>query len=481
MIQYRLPPQALSYKSKTKEWRKAHLDWADRKTFVIDGGIRQSLLRKRINYDLVNGVITMKDLELVLNPYNISAKYIPSNIQHYPIINSKLNVLRGEEAKRRFTYRVVVTNPNAISEIEETKKELLFNDLTLLLQESSQDEDEFNKKLEKLSYYYTYTWQDAREQRANYILNHYVKECNMALKFNQGFMDAMIVGEEIYQCDIIGGEPIMERVNPPHIHVFRNSYSSKIEDADIIIMIDYWSPSRIIDTYYDVLTKKDQKYLEDLPKNLFTDKMDNYDERADYVPVVDTLETANGLIMEGFSPFVETNNNINYVDNNGNIRIVRLYWKSKRKVKKVKSYDEETGEEIFNFYPEDYIIDKTKGEEEEIFWINEAWEGTKIGKDIYVNMRPRVVQYNRLSNPSRNHFGIVGSVYNLNDKAPFSLVDMMKPSSYMYDIIHDRLNKAIAANWGKILKLDLAMVPKGWDIGTWIYFAKTQQIGRAHV
>ena len=116
------------------------------------------------------------------------------------------------------------------------------------------------------------------------------------------------------------------------------------------------------------------------------------------------------------------------------------------------------------------------GEEEQIFWINEAWEGTKIGKDIYLNMRPRPVQYNRLSNPSRCHHGIIGSIYNINDSRPFSLVDMMKPYNYLYDAIHDRLNKAIASNWGAILKLDLALVPKGWEIDKWLYYAKINHI-----
>jgi hypothetical protein len=41
-------------------------------------------------------------------------------------MNSKLNVLRGEESKRVFDFKVVVTNPNAVSEIEKTKKQELF-------------------------------------------------------------------------------------------------------------------------------------------------------------------------------------------------------------------------------------------------------------------------------------------------------------------------------------------------------------------
>jgi len=91
-------------------------------------------------------------------------------------------------------------------------------------------------------------------------------------------------------------------------------------------------------------------------------------------------------------------------------------------------------------------------------------------------MRPRPIQYNRLSNPSRCHFGIVGSIYNLNDSKPFSLVDMMKPYNYLYDAIHDRLNKAIASNWGKIITVDLAKVPKGWDMEKWLHYAKINKI-----
>ena len=71
----------------------------------------------------------MNDLQLVLNPENLQAGFIPDRIQHYPIMNSKLNVIRGEESKRAFDFKVVVTNPNAISEIEENKKKELLQRL----------------------------------------------------------------------------------------------------------------------------------------------------------------------------------------------------------------------------------------------------------------------------------------------------------------------------------------------------------------
>lgn len=476
------PRQQLPFSQKTKKWRKQCMDWADSKTFFNYSPVRKSTIHKKINYDLLNGKLHMEDMEAIINPESIKVGYIPDRIQHYPIMNSKLNVLRGEETKRVFDFKVVVTNPNAVTEVEDHKKEQLLASLQQLIADNSLSEEDFNQELEKLNDYYTYQWQDMREIRANALLNHYIKEYNMPLLFNNGFMDAMTVGEEIYQCDIVGGEPVIERVNPLKIRVFKSGYSNRIEDADIIIIEDYWSPGRVIDTFYDVLSKKDMEYIEKLPDHIgqaYSDSMDNIDERYGFVNnnmIGDEVAT-DGFYFDPLNLFSDAVvNSLLPYDLAGNLRVLRMYWKSRRKIKKVKSYDPETGEETFNFYPETYICNPALGEEEQTFWINEAWEGTKIGQDIYVNMRPRVVQYNRLSNPSRCHFGIVGSIYNLNESRPFSLVDMMKQYNYMYDAVHDRLNKMIAKNWGKIIQLDLAKVPKGWEIEKWLYYAKVNGI-----
>lgn len=485
--EWNFPRQMLSFKAKNKEWRKSHLKWANTKTFFNFAPVRRSMRHKMINYDLLTGKLRMEDLQMILNPDHVEAAFIPDKIQHYPIMNSKLDVLRGEENKRVFDFKVIVTNPNSISEIETNKKNALFQDLQQLIADTSIDEEEFNQRLEKLNDYYTYEWQDLREVRANALLNHYIKEYNMPVIFNHGFMDAMAVGEEIYQCDIVGGEPVIERINPLKIRVFRSGYSNRIEDADIIILEDYWNPGRVIDAYYDVLKPKDIEYLENLPDHLgqaVTDNMDNIDERYGFVNasmIGDEITAVDGSYY--FDPANLFNGDITSsllpYDLAGNVRVLRMYWKSKRAILKVKSYDPETGEEIYNFFPENYIVDKDRGEEAERFWINEAWEGTMIGDvndGIFVNMRPRLIQYNRLSNPSRCHFGIIGSIYNLNDTRPFSLVDKMKPYNYLYDVIHDRLNKAIANNWGDILEMDLSKVPKGWTIEKWIYYAKINHL-----
>ena len=474
------PKQQLSLKSKNNSWRKKCVDWADNKTFLSSNLVRNTVWHKQINYDLLNGKINMRDMQSVVNPDNQTASFIPDKIPHYPIMNSKINVLRGEELARIFDYRVIVTNPNAISEIEENKKQQLFASLQQAIQNTAQSEEEFNAEIQKLSDYYNYEWQDFREIRGNAFLKHYSKEQNFDLMFNKGFVDAMAVGEEIYQCEVVSNEPVVKKLNPCKVRIFKSGYSNRIEDADIIILEDYWSPGKIHDYFYEELSPKDRKWLEELPNTIAsgaTDSMDNYDERYGLVQahmMHEEFELNDGDIESLFGA-TESTSLLPY-DFEGNVRVLRVYWKSRRKIKKIKYYDQMTGEELYKLRDENYITQTALGEEETILWVNQAWEGTKIGDSIYVNMRPCPVQYNSLSNPSKCHFGIVGTIYNLNDDRPFSLVDMMKQYNYLYDAIHDRLNKMIARNWGKMITVDLAKVPAQWTMEKWMHFAKVHGI-----
>ena len=480
-VYHGFPAQQLPFSKKTKIWRKAVVDFADDHTLMHHHGARKSWRKMKINYDLLDGILHIEDLKALVNPYGLDASFIPDSIQHYSIINAKLNVLRGEESDRLFDPKVVVTNPSAISEMEEEKNRQVNMALQQLLMDVSQSEEDFQQELNRLNNYFKYHYQDKREVEGNYFLNHYRKELEIDQKYNKGFIDAYAIGEEAYQCDIVGGEPTFEKINPMEMRVLMGGTSDRIEDADMIVIEGYRSPGSVIDAYWDQLSPKDIKAIETGSGSMYTtphDQMDNIDARWGN-PLRSNVEfalrdgqwTAGERIITAQDLFEdESLTELTPYDLNGNVRVVKVYWKSRRKIKKVKSYDPETGEEQFNFYPETYHCDPMKGEEEQTFWVNEAWEGTKIGDDIYVNMRPRPVQYNRMSNPSKCHFGIVGSIYSINGSEPFSMVDIMKPYAYLYDVIHDRLNKTLAKNVGKVIRMDMAKVPKGWDVDKWMYF-----------
>ena len=49
-------------------------------------------------------------------------------------------------------------NPNAISEIENNKKQELLTRVQQLLSEETQSEEEFNAELEKLNDFFTFEW-----------------------------------------------------------------------------------------------------------------------------------------------------------------------------------------------------------------------------------------------------------------------------------------------------------------------------------
>lgn len=468
-----LPRQRLPYSQKDKEWRKSVMDHADTHSFYHNEEVRKSLKNKSINLNLYNGIVDIQDLTNVVNPHHLDASYVPDNIPHHPIIVPKVDLLVGEESKRRFDWQAVVVNPDAISKKEEDKKLFLIQKLTEML-EANYQEDELKSKMDELGKYMKYSWTDIREKMANQILKHYYQEQGFAEKFLKGFKDALIMAEEVYLIDIVHNEPVLEKLNPLKVTAIRSGNSDRFEDASMIIMEDHKSPNQLVDEYFNELKPEEIDYLMDYStKSSKGTYSDDYNNHALF------RDGSNDRGMyDGMFEFAEINGHSfgsDYTDENGNIRELKLRWKSLRKVKKIKFYDE-YGDTQYRFESEEYITDKNRGEEETIFWINEGWEGIKLGKDIYLKMRPLPVQYVKANNPSKGHLGVIGQIYNTNQGKAVSLVDRAKNYQYMYDALFDRLNKAIATNYGKIMKLDLAQVPANWEIEKWMHFAVVNKI-----
>lgn len=476
-----LPPQRIAYSKKNLKWRKDTMDHADTHSFYHSEFVRQTLRNKVINLNLYNGIVDVRDLSATVNPHGLEASFVPDNIPHNPIVVPKIDLLVGEEIKRRFDWSVVVTNQNAITEKENKKKEFLIQKLTTYLQENYAEE-ELQMKMQELEDYMKYSWQDIREKMANQILQHYSAEQDFKTKFNAGFKDALIMAEEIYQIDIVSSEPKLEKLNPLKVFSIRSGDSDRIEDSSLIILEDHWSPGKIVDYYHEELKPRDIDYIMDYSQ---VTSSDNYsDDQNNHTLLRDGLP--NGGIsfgdgdngMEAYFNMAEINGHYfgsNYTDENGNIRVLRVYWKSLKKIKKVKYYTED-GETEYKIMAEEYIPKADMGEEAVTYWVNEWWEGTKIGEDIYVNMRPRPVQFNSLTNPSVCHPGIIGQIYNTGQGKAVSLLDRCKNYQYMYDTIWDRLNKAISTNYGKIANIDLAGIPDGWEIDKWLHFAVVNKI-----
>lgn len=470
------PPQRLPLNKKGKAWREKHLQWAENSSFLNSSIVRKSIVNKKINFDLFNGKLNKHDIKLYINPFNKIASYIPENIQHYPIMNQVVDLIVGEEVNRRIKMVAMVANPEAVSQYEEKKVTAIKEQLKTFLTKDI-PEEQLQQEAEKLQKYANYEYQDIHEVMANYIFTEAVKNVDFDLKLAEGLKMVSICNEEAYLFDIVRGSAVMEIINPKKIYTFRSGQSNKIEDSDIIIIEDYWSRGKIQDIFYESLTEEHLKSLDDISNNVLgSGVMEGYIDPANEfinLPVEDaygnSMENALGLANElGLS-------NNQYTDSDGNIRVLRIYWKSQRLLYKVKRYDPIDGTPVESYEPEIYYPNKALGEEIKKYWVSEWWEGTKIGNDININIRPKKIQYRRLDDPTYCHPGIVGQIYSTNQMRSQSMLDKMKPLQYLYNIIMDKLLNVIALHVGKIPEVDTAKM--AWDDpDKFFHFIKTDGI-----
>jgi len=471
------PPQKLPFSQKGKQWRRDHLDWADNNSYLNNSAVRRKLKHKKINLNLYNGKLDVADMKLILNPGDLEKFYVPDAVQHYPIITPRVNVLVGEEKRRKFDWSVQIINPDTISKIKEDKKKLVEAKLMEMLQSDVSD-DELEKELIKYGDYINFDYQDMREKRANLLMRHYISKLNMKIQFQQGFKDALIMGEEIYMFDIVNGDVVFEKLNPLKVHTLRSGFSNKIEDSDVIILDDFWSPGKIQDTYYNDLSDLEVKKLDE---GSMTGGYTNADG------VTEAIDDEGGLRIlgrEAMDSYIESTGvftSVNsegrntYTDSYGNVRVLRMFWKSMKKVIKVEYFDD-LGKKQVKFRSEDYVLDKERGETSTVLWVPQWWKGVKIGKDTYLQIKPKEIQYNKIDQPSFNSCGVVGQVYNSGDAEAVTLVDRAKPFQYLYDISWYRVNEALSKYLGSIVELDLAKVPTGWSVTKWLYFARKSGI-----
>lgn len=467
VVKQQWPLQKLPTSKKDESWRKKCIDAGlTLALYNSDNRMRDTKYGMRANYRLFDGILDSADIERTVNPWGLDSQTFPAEMQCYPIATSKINLLVGEESKRRFDWRLRVTNDDAVSEKEKFVKETILQRLTELAMREGVSQEEVQREVAEIERWKNYEAQDIRERLGTQILNHLWAEQKLKLVFNQGFKDALIAGEEIYCADIIGGKPILRKVNPLTIYVIGMAGSPYIEDADIIVEDAYHSIGWVIDTYYDYLTPE---MIDSLEKG--TGLMPHGRPLIDY-PNTSIPYFPFGSDSDGLIDVTDTGYGNASFDTEGNVRVTRVVWKSRRKIGILTYLDPDSGDELETIVDENYKITKSLGEKIKWVWINEWWEGTKIGKDIYVKMQPRPIQFRRMDNLSICGSGYVGTIYNTNSGKAKSLMSMMKPYAYMYNKLAYRVDKAIAKYKGPMIEMDLAKKPADWDLDKWLYFGE---------
>jgi hypothetical protein len=129
--------------------------------------------------------------------------------------------------------------------------------------------------------------------------------------------------------------------------------------------------------------------------------------------------------------------------------VVRSYWISKRKIGKL-IYIDEMGNEQSMLVDENYKSGAIPTQQSlEWGWINEWYQGTKIGPDIY-HIKPFKLL---------NYCPIIGTTYEVKNTEAKSLVDLMKPFQVLYNVCMNQLYKLLEKEVGKVQLMSIRHIP----------------------
>jgi len=464
------PSQKKSTTEKNEEWKKQCVDAAESLIFFQNQGLRDRRLQKKVNYDLYNGVINKADMERICNPFNIQVQDFPAQPKNYPITNPYIQALKGEEIKRRFDWKVIVVNEDAISDKEQQLKTKVIDYLRSVVEKELNGQQVPDEEIEKRIKYLKYDYQDLREISATRLLEFYTKYLDVKTTFSKGWEDFLLVGEEIYAIEEINNNPSLRKCNPLNTYFLTSPNSNYIEDCDIVLEESYIPTGQVIDNYYSYLTPDEIDMLEKRQGPTSNNESGALGYTNKPMTFLDTELNSSGYLDTNNIPFSTIGG---AYDSQGNVRVLRAVWKSLRKVGVLEYYDENLGH-VSETVSEEYKLsaeEKALGVTLKWIWINEAWEGTKIASSIYVKMEPRKLQFRKSDDLSYCSLGYVGTMCNTNSSKVQSLFDIMKPYQYSYNAYAYRLELAHIKSYGKIGEIDLAEIPDGWTHDMAMYYA----------
>lgn len=450
------PVQKLPLSKKTESWKQSSVDGVigrEGSGFVGSADRKSDMMTA---YGLYNSEFDETDLKYVTNPFKVEDGF-PAKMQNFNIVRPKIDLLIGEESKRPFNMRIIQTNYDAITEVQEEKKKLLAQYIESYV--TKQEDPEGNPitppEIEK---YMKYNYKTISEETAYHSLNYLKEKLGIQNEFLKGWKDALVAGEEIYYVGTVNGEPFLERVNPVNCDYDKDPDLDYIEDGDWFLRRMEMSPSTIYDRYFDLMDESDLDKMLDYAEG----RSSNVRGRAD------SVNNTSIMYKEKFSSkFLGSNG----YDTDGNlITVYHAVWRSYKKVGFLMMTDPETGEETETMIDETYK--KDEGENIKWEWLPEIWEGYRIGEDIYVGIGPVEYQHVSIDNPSSRKLPYCGVIYSNTNAKSKSLLTIMKPLQYMYIILWYRLETAIARDKGKVINMDITQIPKGLGISVeqWMHY-----------
>ncbi len=479
------PDQFKTEKEKQDEsWIKNTMDYFANKAYAEYVKNRDTFVK---NYDLIKGILRHEDFyqepEVRSFTDTLTADLaLPAYVKHYSIITTPINELVGELTKRPDAFRVKAFDEDSQSEELQFKTELLqkyvlaqakqkIQEQAVINGEEMTDEDLEQLTLEQVQDELD-TYTSAAEKWANHILTAQKAEFVMKEKSEDAFRDLLISSREffhVYEDNSKLGFNV-EVANPKNTWFLSTPDRKYISDptgraqgAYAAGTVQVMELSEIIESIPD-LTKDEIDHLRSSlqdyglinvrESNLGNPEATPGNDSIQY-DTFDPLVLQTRMMIEsemkenndGLKDFLGLTSNVSsfgykYV-------VVRAYWISKKKIGKL-IYTDELGNEQSMLVDENYKSGTIPTQQSlEWGWINQWYQGIKIGPDIY-HIKPfKLLPY----------CPIIGQVFEVKNTEAKSLVDMMKPFQVLYNVCMNQLYKLLEKEVGKVYLTSIRHVP----------------------
>lgn len=464
-------------KIKDKKWQKNTIDFYIQRSYNSTNSRRKTFDEMRRNRDIMNSVMNYVSLKEGLDPLGVieDTENVDFPYSFYNIIEQPILTLLGEELRRPYDVKAFAINPEAVNEKDKMFKASFRQYLESLTQRQDLPEDIIKEDLEKLDRWKKEDLQSSHEKLANEILQALLHDpsINFKDKSNRAFQDQEVIAEACIRIGREGKDPQIYNVNSENFFVHGLGESCFIEDGSAWIEWLWYSKERILQEFSEDLSEADVRDIYShrysspsiiMPTPIATSDeitRNNLPNVSEYVAV----DTELAFMDNTFSTS-------RYVDQYGNIRVIRVQWITPKKVGYLTSFDPETGEPLYTFVDETYKVDTSRGETIKWMYVEELWEGVKIGNEKYIRVQPCEIQLRSMNNPAKVRPLYVGIIRAYNGNVARSRLDMVLQHQNDYNIWANKLRDLWTKNLGKLAVIDASKIPSTMKTEEWFVWLK---------
>jgi hypothetical protein len=463
------PPQVLPWKAKNADWFQRNIQFCIQRTNFNFGAQTNQRKDLRVFYDVYNNQFPLEWFSHITDPLsakNPKHKSFPAKIRPVTILRQNIDLLCAEYPRRPFIWSIQNLGEDGYSTMLDQLNQKVQGNLKQhfvqgALQQAQANGQQLNpQQQQQLAQQVQLPQQVQEEFQASYKdalcvkAQHWLKRTLQDTDFHQKallmFKDWLIAGQCYSYKGVHNNELDYRRISPLNIDFDKSEDQQMVEDGEWVVGRYLWTLSDVVDQFYHDLSEKDQNHLE--TEYWYNSPMGYY-------------ENLKGV----FTDPQERNK----------IPVYHVQWKGRKKVGFLSYLDPETFQYVEEVVDEDYIVDRSKGEQVEWRWTNELYEGWRIGRDTFKNMRAALVPRTEMNNASHCKLNYNGRKYSDTHSENISVLEIGIPFQIMYIIITYILEKTIAKNKGKIALFDLNAIPRagGWTEEAFFYYIEGMGYG----